>query len=149
MKTTSLRLPTATYALVLTLLALGATFAGKSEPFVGAYSLNEIEETGDQVALSLIVDITNRSGAEMHNGVVYVLRRTAAPDGEPLAKFEGVSLPHGEMARLQQQVSLSASEYEQLAALPPLPTEIQCSDENGVARVHGLSLRFVPEVPES
>ena len=135
---------------LVVLVAATAAWATKRQPFDCSYSLSDINENANDVSLQFTVSVTNRSGGEVHYGVLRVLRdEESAEPAEPYARFERISIPLGGTVRLSRHLILSPAEYQGWAAGRPLAAEMECVDENGVEQTTSIDLNYVPEQPDN
>ena len=133
---------------IFVLVAASAAWAAKRQPFNCSYSLSDVNENANEVSLQFTVSVTNRSGGEVHYGVLRVLRdEESAEPAEPYAQFERISIPLAGTVRLSRHLILSPAEYQGWAVGRPLPAEIKWVDENGVAQTTSTDLNYVPEPP--
>ena len=106
----ALKTRAAVAAAALVLLPL-AGLAKDGRDFAGFYSVNNIVEQGDQLVVTLQVQLFNHAGSDVKQAVVTL--RPSSPSPVPVGAFHAVKLwrNHGEV-RLSQQFAVPRQEVE-------------------------------------
>jgi hypothetical protein len=148
-----MRLTSFSRAGILALSALSILFtapagAKDGRDFAGHYSLTDVTEEGDQVELTLTLQLFNYSGADLKQGVVTVLPAPPAPG--VLAKFAPIKLwRSGNDVVVSQQLTIASEEYKQWSTRIQPAVFIAYNDEEGHACLRSAQLRRLPMIREA
>jgi hypothetical protein len=100
-------------ALLGLLLTASVGMAKDGRDFAGHYSIGGVSEQGDQVQLTLSLQLFNYSGADVKGATITLC--PAGPNVDVLARFAPVSLWRTRTgAKLSQQVTIPRHEYDML-----------------------------------
>lgn len=132
---------------LLTLFAAAAV-AKDGRDFAGHYSLTTVTEKGDQVELTLALQLYNYSGADLKQAVVTVHAPHAVPG--MVATFAPIKLwrNDGDVI-VRQQLTIPRAEYLRWSTRVQPPVFIGYTDENGHSLERFAQLSRSPIIPEA
>jgi len=130
-------------SLVLVLSAISAA-AKNGRDFAGFYTISNAVEQGDQMVVTLRVQLHNNSDADVKQAVL-TLRQ---PVGAPLGAFQPVKLwrNHGEV-RLSQQFVVPKREFESWHSGAQPHLMVVTHDESGQRHDRFVQLSSRPALP--
>jgi hypothetical protein len=129
----------ASLAALLLISGLG-TLAGNGRDFVGMYETSDELETGNEISMTLAVEIFNHSGTDVLGAAVR-LENPLDPD-TPHATWMAVDIAHKNRCILSGMVTLPARERDQWrkGGMPPVTIEYQ--DASGLTVRKRVELAF-------
>jgi hypothetical protein len=132
-------------SLMIGVIAAVPAFAKNGRDFAGFYSVSNVAEQGDQMAITLRVQVFNNSDADVKQAVL-TLRQNP---GGPLGTFQPVKLwrNHGEV-RLTQQFVVSKPEFESWHKGAQPAVLVVTRDENGQRHDRYVRLSVRPALPQ-
>lgn len=129
------------------LAAIVFTAAAKDgRDFAGFYSLTDVSEQGDQIQVTLDIQLFNYSGADLKqtNVSVYPSRNPM----EPLHSFSPVSIWRSRgYVVLKQTLLVSREQFEEWASGTQPNLAIVYTDASGEARERSAQLSRRPQIP--
>jgi hypothetical protein len=139
----ALRLSIALVVLTLTLYSTPKSTAQYRGEFFGSYQISNVEESGDQVQLTIKVILQNYSGQEVQGGGV-VLYDTA-PVHSALGAFSGInSLPANGKVALTQEFTVSKTLYAAWKQGEKPVMEMLLPSPDGSSRLERIDLAPAP-----
>jgi hypothetical protein len=132
----------------LSMLFTTAAVAKDGRDFAGHYSLTDITVKGDQVELTLALQLYNYSGADLKQAVVAVHTPHAVPG--VVASFAPIKLWRNEGdVIVSQQITIPLAEYQRWSTRVQPPVFIGYTDENGHSLERWAQLSRSPIIPEA